>query len=825
MAKKFTALVLTILFITPLAVSASDIDLLSSLGAATLTDSDAVSRGEFVYSAAAVFASGFSLEKTKTDFSDVSSSNQYSGAVAIAAQLGWTLGYGDGTFGVNDDITLEQAVIITLRALGYDPLISSFGGYMQAANYIGITDDITVTSDPLTGDTAAKLLRNALEANALVQTGFGQDLSWEADEKLTNFKQQLGIDIIEGIVTDNGISTLTSPSSVRSGCIVIDGMLIDASDFPAADKLGCRVRAYVKTDAKTPVLVYLENNETNIIKIPAASIENTSTLSINYTNPYGIEKIARISNLADYIYNGIAAPDTGFADLKIDEGSLVLIDNDGDSKADVVSIENSTTIVAQNVNHDGSFISAHYGTDVSIPDDAVVNVIKDGNKAEITSIDEWNVLTVYKSKDSSVVTIYISDKIFRGTLTEKSQNKETLVIDGESYNLLNKSLADKLMLGSEYEFCTDMYGNVVYTLDSFEYSVAVLVDAKYQSSGLDGNMKIKVFTHEGTVLTLECADKVDFCGVSKAEKDIEPLLALPQYSLIGYKLNKDGEISAISLTTDNVPAGYTVKDNFCNTYSGSEITYQSQQKSFEGKIMINNATKIFVLPSDKTDESKYFISDISEFVSGNKYNVTAFIAGNDDWYADYIICIPQNEYGKTHGAVLVDCVSTKIDEDGDTVEVLKGYNEKGEVSYIGADGLSFIASGMKRGDIVRCILNPLGEVCDVRMVFKQEEFAFKNDGGETYSKQPRFIHGYVYEKNKNLVKISLYPNIPPAVTDSNMEIHDFSGMKIYEYNAKKDIIEIITADRLNDFVTNNNDYSKLFLYTMAAAPKFAVSYK
>ena len=58
-----------------------------------------------------------------------------------------------------------------------------------------------------------------------------------------------------------------------------------------------------------------------------------------------------------------------------------------------------------------------------------------------------------------------------------------------------------------------------------------------------------------------------------------------------------------------------------------------------------------------------------------------------------------------------------------------------------------------------------------------------------------------------------------------MEIHDFSVMKIYEYSAGKDVIEIITTDRLNDYVTNNNDYSKLFLYTIAAAPKFAVSYK
>ena len=157
--------------------------------------------------------------------------------------------------------------------------------------------------------------------------------------------------------------------------------------------------------------------------------------------------------------------------------------------------------------------------------------------------------------------------------------------------------------------------------------------------------------------------------------------------------------------------------------------------------------------------------------------------------------------------------------------MLKGYTEKGLVEYKGAEDFHFSTSGISRGDIIRCILNPSGDVCDVRWIFAQSSFAFKNDSGNSYAAQPRFLHGYVYEKNRNLVKISLHPNVPPAVTDSNMEIHDFSGMKLYEYDKSRDVITVISVDMLTDYMTNNVGYSKLFLYTTSSTPKFAVSYK
>lgn len=829
MIKKILCFTLAaMLTLSSFAYASSDTELIGALGGYAPDEEKTVTRGEFVYMAAGLFANGISLEKTKTPYTDVSASNQYSGAVKAASDLGWVSGYGDGTFGVNDNITTEQAVIVTLRALGYEELISVFGSYLSAANYIGLLNDVSSQSGYLTGDSAAKLMKNALEANALVQTGFGDESSWEADENIKNMYSYLGVEAVEGIVTDNGITSLSAPSAVNDGYMKISGTLVFAGDIAVSDYLGYNVRAYIKTkDVKTPELVYIENCDTKVVKIPASAIDAAADFRIIYENSYGKEETSRISNVADYIYNGIADPDAVTEDLKISEGAVVLIDNDDNGVADVVRIEKAQTAVVQSVNHDASYISMHYGTDIAVKDDAVFTVIKDGKIIEPDKIDEWNVLSVYTSKDEHVVTVYVSDKIFRGTLTEKSSDRNTLTIDGEKFVLNNDALYDKLVLGSEYEFCADMYGNVVYTLDSFEYTVAVFMDANgYRSAALADDVYVKVFTQEGIVCEFKCADKVKFGGKSADKSDIPTLLAgVPQYGLIGYNLNSEGLVSAISVTQEATPAGYTPKDNFKKTYENTEIIYQAQQKSFGGKIMTNNATVVFVLPANAADEDEYFVSGINMFVSGQKYNVVSYLAGTDDWYADYVVCIPNSEYGKSNGAILVDSINTAINEKGDNIEILKGYTEKGAVVYTGAGDFLFSTTGIKRGDIIRCMLNPAGEVCDVRWVFAADTFAFKNDSGENYAHQPRFIHGYVYEKLGNLVKISLHPNIPPAVTSSNMEIHDFSGMKLYEYDKSRKVITVISADKLTDYVTNNNVYSKLFLFTTAATPKFAVSYK
>ncbi|MBQ4630470.1 MAG: S-layer homology domain-containing protein [Clostridia bacterium] len=828
MVKKLISLLIVLAMMFSLVAYASeDTDFVKLLGGYEFESEKFVTRGEFVYATATLFAKGFSLEKTKTEFYDVSASNQFSGAIDVASKLGWVSGYGDGNFGIKDKITFTQALAVILRALGYEQLKDSFGGYVSLGNYIGITDGVELSSEYLKGKDVATLLRNALEANALVQTGFGDELSWKADGELSNLKQFLNIEVIEGIVTDNGVSSLLSTSDLKEGQIKIDETVIDAQDSTICNCLGYNVRAFVNMDSSLPLLVYYEIDETKTFKIPASAVESVDTKSVIYIDSHGKEKTARISNVADYIYNGMAYTDCDAQDLAISDGFLTFVDNNGDSVADIVCIEESKNAVVSDVKSDKSRINTLWGEDITIDDDAFVTVIKGNKKISLDEIKGYNVLTVYESKDACVITIYVSDKVFRGCLTGKniSNNRETIFIDNEEYVLKNADLYDSLELGKEYEFCSDIYGNIVYTKDNFEYRVGLLVDAKIIKNSLNSESKIKLFTSDGKMEIYSFAEKVKFCGKSVNAETAISNLDFSQYLVVGYNIGSDGRISELVLESGKVPAEFSVKENFKMTYTASEISYQAQQKSFEGKIMANNATKVFLVPFDKSDESGYYVSDISVFVSGIDYNVSSYIAGEDDWYADYIVSYVKNEFSKTHGAILVDYVGKALNNDGEETEILGAYNEKGEVEYVAAKNFSFEAFDIGRGDIIRCVLNPFGEVCGVRKVFSASDFKFVNDGGAAYSAQPRFIHGYVYEKNRNLVSISFHPNIPPEISESNMEIHDFSGMKIYEFDSGRDRISVINVDMLTDYMTDPGSYSKIFYYTQNSAPRFAVSYK
>ena len=52
---------------------------------------------------------------TNVAFDDVIADQYYAPYVAWAVEKGITLGYGDGTFGVDDEVTIEQAIVFIAR--------------------------------------------------------------------------------------------------------------------------------------------------------------------------------------------------------------------------------------------------------------------------------------------------------------------------------------------------------------------------------------------------------------------------------------------------------------------------------------------------------------------------------------------------------------------------------------------------------------------------------------------------------------------------------------------------------------------------------------
>ncbi|OQB15261.1 MAG: Surface layer protein precursor [Firmicutes bacterium ADurb.Bin193] len=114
--------------------------------------------------------------KGATKFTDVASTDWAAGYINIASSLGIINGYGDGTFGPNDNVTYEQAVKMVVVALGYE--LAAGGnypvGYLTIAQQNGITTGVKgVNGVKMNRGQVAQLVYNALDVPIMEQTGFG----------------------------------------------------------------------------------------------------------------------------------------------------------------------------------------------------------------------------------------------------------------------------------------------------------------------------------------------------------------------------------------------------------------------------------------------------------------------------------------------------------------------------------------------------------------------------------------------------------------------------------------------------------------------------
>lgn len=130
--------------------------------------SDGLTRAQFCK--LAVLAEGHGDQVTgsayRTLFSDVTGSHWAAPYINLAYEEGLVSGYGDGTFGPDDAVTVGQAVTVALHLLGYTTEdVGPFWpeDYMSMGEKLGLLDGIS--SDPnhaLTRGEAALLLYGLL---------------------------------------------------------------------------------------------------------------------------------------------------------------------------------------------------------------------------------------------------------------------------------------------------------------------------------------------------------------------------------------------------------------------------------------------------------------------------------------------------------------------------------------------------------------------------------------------------------------------------------------------------------------------------------------
>lgn len=818
-----------------------DISLLRGLEITDDTASDTVTRAMFCQYVSNIINYRMKPQNKNGRFSDMSETHPNSGAVYNLFERGYISGKSETSFDPDSPILYEQALKILLNAAGFGVLADSYGDY--PVNYLRIGSEYGFTKgtakkvgDELTTGEAAAFLSNALKQPVPVQSGFGGERSFSLDGEKTMLSEFMGIKKISGIMTDNGIASLTGSSKVREKYVKINGNELFAGENSYVSYLGCLVDAYAANDDEKKI-IYLACNERNkILSVSAETIldedKNFSINKIVYEDIKGGIKTAKISPDADFILNNSTLLDVTKKDISIDCGELILIDNNGDGINEVVLIKKPVicSVSGVDANNGKLFLSGGKAA-LNLRDAAFLSITKNGKIISISDISKDDVIKAYVNADEDIYEISVITRKITGAVNSVGNHGSYVEISGAMYTVLNKDLISSSMLNGVYTFLLDDEGKIV-DVKAFSHSeakVAMLRDAKVKKN-LNGSLQLKLLGCDGEIFILSCAKKlmIDSDSSMSAGEAETYLCANAKNKLIKYELDINGEINEIKTAYE----GKSMPDDKIGElqmYQGGEkLQYSGSQNCFGGKILISGDTKIFLIPASSDEDEKFIVSDISFFNHTSSYFIDAYTIGIENGFAEYVICKNEEEqtYTNKDNPVLVDKIVKTLSENGEVELCLKGYGVSGEVSYAvkNTDAIKDI----RQGDVIRCVLDVNGKIIFAKKVYDGQTKKLVSETNGVYFSDTRSAALNVYSKFGKIISVTTLDPLTAKkeAVLKNAEYFNLGNVKVYMYDkSKSNPIEALQIDEIKAFCDTNEDFSRIYMFTYSSIPRIIVVYK
>lgn len=818
-----------------------------------------VTRGEFAKAISDILSYNNRPESCDGIFRDVKAENEHSGAIYDLFSRGYISGYAGGSFGADDPILYEQAVKIAVSVLGYDTQAKSRGGYptgyIMTANSIDLLEGVNAGEDGtlLCGD-AARLIENAMNSLLLHQTSYGsEDASFEAIEGITLLSYYAKIARVEGILYDNGISSLVGNSTVSQDVIKIGSYSYKTNGLSAEKYLGYKVCAYVSCGRnKDQSLIYIKPaKDIKTLQITAKRLDYSnpefSASNILYYDVYDKQARAKILPTADFIYNGKANPDLVTDDLKIDFGKLILIDNNQDNVYDVIHVEEAEIFPVTYVDSDYEIIYKSDGSPLDLKLAKRVEIQKDGIKAELSDIKSLDIVSAKVSLDKEVVILDVSSNRIISVVEGISTTTKTITLNGKVYSFINDYLFDYMKIGNTYEFCLDTDGYIAHIVNGSVTGqvVGFVVDA-IGSQGLEGRSQVRIFTTREKFEEFFISPKAKLDGLERANQ-LAYIESKMKYELVAYTLNSLGEVSSMELPFASVPSSHQTEDSFRQDYwadhwkwkehgiaePGSLYCYTSV-KNFKGFFVPAAKAKVFVIPYPLDSYDSYKITDKSYFSTSYSYQVCAYSIGKEDGYSDYITVkykvldentITESSYGNP---MVVAKITTKADADGNASECIVGYDRYGQQTvYSKAPGY-FTSLGVKQGDIIQCVEDMSDRVVKARIIVdghSKEQLIGLN---AAFNAEPRMTLYNVYARYGSVVECTT-DDLSSDFDETSLEIikQTITTGHVYEVDTTNNRYEVkkVSYNTIKDYKNTGKSYSKLFVHAHSGSDALHVIYK
>ncbi|MDR0405360.1 MAG: S-layer homology domain-containing protein [Clostridiales bacterium] len=836
------------------------------------------------------FVLGFPFSVSR--YTDVRSDMWYAPYIESASELGMASGVGGGRFEPDSPILYAQAVKLVVDAMGYAYFAEQAGGY--PAGFLSVASDLRILSGlgaygdiPVKRGEIAVLLCNALDANALRGTAYGA--SGRIEYTRENMAQsKLKIYAGKGTVTHNGVTSLSGGNGGGRGTVTIDNAEVyRAGQTDAAALLGYAVRFHYKTDDATGdnVLLYIEKDfRVDELTIDAEDLAEASPHSVSYYDG-GRVRTAGISPNIDILYNAAAVDEFSYELLLPEQGSVTLIDNDGDGVYELALVTAYRNMAVGNTNADSLLVYGKdgFGGELNLSADGGVTVElvgTDGGALAFADIKAGSILSIFESRNEKVKRVIISNARASVTVGEVVRDGSLrLIADGQEYRAardysryLDGKDGGAFSPGQRLTLFLDRAGNFAWheagtdTADKIGYWINAKV-----APGVGSSVKVKIFTKEGVFETLDCANTVQIDGkplkegtaiTDVFERFTDAKKTILTGTLMVYRVNQAGELSEI----DTPSLSETARESnaaLYRTYPGPEgetvnpMTYKTDSKAFGFKILVNDGCPTFVIPTTDVTaaEERFFqIKTLSYYTKDRQYpNIEGYQTRADSFFTTALV-LRQNISTSvdTEATLAVVKKISEVSRDGEILCSIRAIKDGNEVTLISAEEDTFtnvkgqngaVYKNMQIGDVFRYGTQPDGRVNVVQMIMgtageregsnapepSKKEKAF-NSESNLYA-QTNFLLKNVYAKSEgSMLTAELSADLSQITSGNQMastDIHRVSGYKIVvvEDDGGRVTVRAGKADDILDYKSTEADYSTVLLQTRWGDPRSMVIFR
>lgn len=756
-----------------------------------------------------------------TSFTDVPASHWASGFVAWASSSNVVKGYGDGTFGPENNVLYEEAVTMIMRALGYEVVAAGKGGYpggfIAAAIQSGVTTDVknAVQGTFANRGTIAQLLANAIDTPLVDQytwnsDGTGEFIKYDGNgyyDYKTLMSEYLNVVKIKGVVVD---TPFTADSAYPYNIDDVEKVSIVVTD--TFDTANATVQAWAEaveveedvyeveptvfniagTDVADyvtrSVLAYVHENEDGewdiISVVPDSSRAAEISFSIeNLADPIAAdsEKVAYYKNGADkktkvnladsfvVIVDGVVG--STFEAEEGVNGVITLVDNAKTAGYEVVLVNTVVTDVVEDVTATKINFKNIISPIKYADDDMKVVIKKDGAVIEAADLVENDVVAV--TGNDALKVIEVLTKTIDGTVagtkaSEDSESGKAYKINGEYYNVAAGVSEDdyaKLKNGYEGTFYLDKFGEIVYfvgnaNLGKIAYLLEVSSDAETDKWG-KVDLEIKLLTVDGVkAYKIASTLKIDGAEALDLDDDTDEILAA--------LADLEGTLVKFATANDKINKLFTPSEdnNFELVVEDFEKEWAADDKAFGNKDIDANAV-VFSIDTEEIDDS--FATTVADFIDEDTYTVTLYATADTDADADIVIVndLQLDIASKAEFAIITDIEETENEDEEDIYELTIVYN--GEKATYKTTSKIYEEADPEIGDVVKVKVNAddvITNLVDLGMTvvrYADGAYADVETAGEIAEGEEYILSGYAFYMSGSKVHLEYGDEAPEVV--------------------------------------------------------------